>query len=52
MEIWKRVGLMYCVGNFVYDAMLLSGWICHVQVMDDTLGRHKYASRMKAGMGY
>lgn len=25
VEIWKRVGLMYCVGNFVCDAMLLSG---------------------------
>lgn len=23
VEIWKRVGLMYCVGNFVCDAMLL-----------------------------
>lgn len=33
-KIWKRVGLMYCVGNFVCDAILLSGWICHVQVMD------------------
>lgn len=25
---------MYCVGNFVCDAMLLSGQIFHVRVMD------------------
>lgn len=25
VEIWKRAGLMYCVGNFVCDAMLHFG---------------------------